>query len=118
MARGRRSSTMAIVLRRRSEGPLTSLRRCRSLSCSSSAHPSSVVGSLIAQIIYGRAVSGRVRVAATGLAALVLAGAWVAVQGGHTVSVDRLGFRLLALPTRGWAADSASTAVEVAKAIL
>lgn len=56
--------------------------------------------------------------AATGLAALVLAGAWVAVQGGHTVSVDRLGFRLLALPTRGWAADSASTAVEVAKAIL
>jgi membrane-associated phospholipid phosphatase len=55
---------------------------------------------------------------ATVLAVLVLAGVWAAVQGGHTASADHFGFRLLALPTRGWAADAAPTGVDVAKVIL
>jgi membrane-associated phospholipid phosphatase len=49
---------------------------------------------------------------------LVLATSWLALQSGWTGGLDRAGFRALALPTRGWVADGAQTAVDVAKVVL
>jgi membrane-associated phospholipid phosphatase len=58
------------------------------------------------------------RVALMLCAALVGLGSWLAVRGHTQPRLDRIAFDLLALPTSGWAADAASSVVDIAEVVL